>query len=90
MWGRKVSDLGVADFLSKQKWLVEKYEKELKQCFLREPTSQRLFCCKHLQPAPLEMRIMVCWKCGKVWNRDHNAALNIRESCFADSGEEPL
>lgn len=90
LWGQKASDLGVADFLWKQKWLVEKYQKELRQCSRREPTSQRLFCCKHLQPAPFEMRVMVCSKCGVVWNRDHNAALNIEEACFDVSGQESV
>ncbi len=40
LWGRKAGDLGVADFLLKQKWLVEKYGKELKQCSRFEPISQ--------------------------------------------------
>ena len=90
LWGRKVSDLGFADFLSKQIWLAEKYGKELKQSPRFDPTSQRLFCCKHKQPAPLEFRTIVCQKCGRVWPRDQSAALNIEESCFADSGQEPI
>jgi putative transposase len=79
-WGRKVSDLGFAEFLLKTQWIATKLGKELVQINRWEPTSQVCHLCQHRQQMSLNMRIFVCGGCGHVEDRDLNAAHNILEA----------
>ena len=80
LWGRKVGDLGFAEFLLKTRWMATKLGKELVQINRWEPTSQVCHVCQHRQQMPLNMRIFVCGGCGHVEDRDLNAAHNILEA----------
>ena len=79
LWGRKVGDLGFADFLLKAQWMAKKlggiWSRSIagnqdKTCHL----------CGHRQEMRLNMRIFVCDGCGNVECRDVNASHNILEA----------
>ena len=42
------------------------------------PSSQICHCCGHQQPMPLKIRVYQCPECGMVFDRDWNAAINIK------------
>jgi len=80
LWGRKVGDLGFADFLLKTQWMATKLGKELVKIDRWEPTTQICHVCNHRQQMPLNMRTFVCGGCGNVEDRDVNASHNILEA----------
>ena len=65
-WGRKVGDLGCADYRLKQAWLGEKYRRLFVQIPRFGPTTKRLHCGGHIQSVSLSERIVVCQGCGLV------------------------
>lgn len=77
LWGRKVSDLGFAEFLSIVKHVAAKRGKRVIKLDRFEPTSQRCSQCGYRQPMPLRKRTFHCGCCGLVLGRDHNAARNV-------------
>ena len=77
LWGRKVSDLGFADFVSILEHLAAKRGKRVLKTDCFEPTSQVCSECENRQPIPLRQRTFECGSCGLVLDRDHNAARNI-------------
>ena len=81
LWGRKVSDLGFAQFLAILKWVSFKRGKKLIQIDRWDRTTGKCSNpqCKHEQTIDLKERTFCCEKCGLVLDRDHNAAINIRE-----------
>jgi putative transposase len=81
LWGRKVSDLGFADYLLIQKWICQKSARFFGQCPRFEPTSKRMSCCGNIQYVGLEERIVTCGRCETVHDRDQNAAINIGQAC---------
>lgn len=81
LWGRKISDLGFSGYLTKQKWLCEKYCRLFAQMPRFEPSTKRMSCCGHIQDVAIEERIVVCQKCSTVHDRDHNASKSILEFC---------
>jgi putative transposase len=80
LWGRKVGDLGFADFLLKTQWMATKLGKELVKIDRWEPTTQICHVCNHRQQMPLNMRTFACGGCGNVEDRDVNASHNILEA----------
>jgi putative transposase len=80
LWGRKVSDLGFADFLLKAQWMAKKLGRDLVKIDRWEPTTTPCYLCGHRQDMPLNMRTFVCGSCGSVEDRDVNAARNILEA----------
>jgi putative transposase len=80
LWGRKVSDLGFADYLLKQEWLCKKYGALFGQMPRFEPSTKRMSCCGHIQDVTLSECIVVCQKCSTVHDRDQNAAQSILEA----------
>jgi putative transposase len=80
LWGRKVGDLGFADFLRKAEWMAKKLVRDLVKIDPWEPTTKRCHLCGHRQEMPLNIRLFVCDGCGHVEDRDLNAALNIWEA----------
>lgn len=78
LWGRKVSDLGFAEFLSILESLARMRGKRIIKVGRFEPTSQTCSQCGHHQPMPLSERLFECSGCGSIMDRDHNAACNIR------------
>ena len=77
LWGRKVGDLGLADFVSILDHLATKRGKRIVKLDRFEPTSQVCSGCGQRQPMPLRERTYRCGSCGLVLDRDHNAARNI-------------
>jgi putative transposase len=79
MWGRKVSDLGFAQFLEIVRSVAPMRGVQVKFIDRWEPTSQTCSACTHRQTMPLKERTFVCQNpdCNLVIGRDHNAARNI-------------
>jgi putative transposase len=80
LWGRKVGDLGFADFLLKGQWMAAKLGKELVKIDQWEPTTKTCHLCGHVQDMPLNVRLFVCGGCENVECRDVNASCNILEA----------
>ena len=81
LWGRKVSDLGYADYLLKQKWMCGKYGTLFAQMPRFELSTKRMSCCGQVQDVAISERIIVCQKCSTVHDRDQNASISIEEWC---------
>jgi putative transposase len=80
LWGRKVGDLGFADFLLKAQWMAQKLGKDLVKIDRWEPTTKTCHLCGHVQDMSLNMRVFECVACGNVECRDVNATHNILEA----------
>ena len=78
LWGRKVSDLGFADFVKKLVYIAEK--KGVKITFIDKwyPSSKTCSVCGAVNEAlNLRDRTWQCPSCYTVLDRDRNAAVNI-------------
>ena len=78
LWGRKVSDLGFADFVKKLKYLAAK--KGVKIVFINKwyPSSKTCSVCGAInETLNLRDRNWRCDDCGTIHDRDRNAAINI-------------
>ena len=86
LWGRKVSDLGFADFLQKLQWVAQKHGKVVQFIDKWYPSSKTCNACGTVNKTlHLRDRVFNC-KCGWTCDRDYNAALNIHkvgETTFA-------
>jgi len=78
MWGRKISDLGFADFVHKLEWVAFKRGVTVTKIDRWYPSSKTCSNCGCVQDMPLHERIFECAACGQVLDRDHNAAKNIK------------
>ena len=74
LWGRKVGDLGFADFLSKAGWMATKLGRDLVKIDQWTPTTKRCSCCRHIQDVALNVRLFVCERRAHTEDRDVNAA----------------
>src|SRR5688572_392485 len=79
LWGRKVSDLGFSNFIKIMEWVAFKRRKRIIFIDRWERTTGICSQCKHRQKVSLKERIFCCEECGFTLDRDHNAAINIRE-----------
>ena len=90
LWGRKVSDLGFADFVTKLKYLATK--KGVKITFIDKwyPSSKTCSVCSAVnETLNLRDRMWRCNDCGTVHDRDRNAAINIyRVGASTHEGED--
>lgn len=77
LWGRKVSDLGFAQFLNVVSWVAFKQGKIVRQIAAFTPTTQLCSSCGKRHNLTLKDRTLDC-SCGLVIGRDHNAAINIK------------
>ena len=78
LWGRKINDLGFADFLIILKYVAQKTGKAVVQIDQWLPTSKTCSACGTVKEnLELRERIFRC-ECGFVLDRDHNAAINIK------------
>ena len=78
LWGRKVSDLGFADFVAKLKYIAAK--KGVKIVFIDKwyPSSKTCSACGAINESlNLRDRYWQCNDCGTTHDRDRNAAINI-------------
>lgn len=77
LWGRKINDLGFADFLTKLKHIANKKGKTIVQIDKWLPSSKTCSACGTVKDnLELRERTFRC-DCGFVSDRDHNAAMNI-------------
>ena len=78
LWGRKVSDLGFADFVKKLVYIAS--QKGVKITFIDKwyPSTKTCSACGTVNEAlNLRDRIWKCADCGTTHDRDRNAAINI-------------
>lgn len=80
LWGRKISDLGFAQFVKVLDWVAFKRGKHVVKINRWERTTGKCSCCGHTQKLDLSDRIFNCQNCGHTIGRDHNAAINILEA----------
>jgi len=79
LWGRKVSDLGFAQFLEILEWVAFKRGKQVVRVDRWYPSTQKCHRCGYLNSGiTLRDREWVCPNCGTFHKRDHNAAINIK------------
>ena len=77
MWGRKVSDLGFASFLSILEWVAFKRGKTVIKIDRFAPTTKTCSGCGQRHNLTLRDRTLNC-DCGLSIGRDHNAAINVK------------
>jgi putative transposase len=76
MWGRKVSDLGLARFLSILEWVAFKRGKRMIKIDRWYPSTQICHVCKYQNTQlTLRAREWVCPQCKAHHIRDHNSAI---------------
>ena len=79
LWGRKVNDLALGDFLQILEWVAKKKGKQVIYIDPWYPSSKTCSCCGHvLEKLELSERRWRCPSCHQVNDRDENAALNIK------------
>jgi putative transposase len=79
LWGRKVNDLALGDFLQVLEWVAKKKGKQVVYIDPWYPSSKTCSCCGHvLEKLELSQRRWRCPSCHQVNDRDENAALNIK------------
>ena len=76
--GRKVSDLGFAEFMSILEIKADQRGKKVIKIDRFDPSSQTGSLCEHRQSITLSQRRFVCLGCGSVKGREHNVARNIK------------
>ncbi|MDX2077789.1 MAG: transposase [bacterium] len=80
LWGRKISDLGFAQFVKVLDWVAFKRGKRIIKISRWERTTGKCSRCGHTQKLELTDRVFECEGCGSTLGRDHNAAMNILEA----------
>ena len=90
LWGRKVSDLGFADFVLKLKYIASKKGVKIVCINKWYPSSKTCSICGAVNEAlNLRDRNWRCNDCGTVHDRDRNAAINIfRVGASTPAGED--
>jgi putative transposase len=79
LWGRKISDLGHAQFLNILNWQMHKNGCQGTKINRFYPSSKTCSSCSHiLAELPLSVRAWTCPECGAIHDRDINAAINIQ------------
>ncbi|AVH70949.1 RNA-guided endonuclease InsQ/TnpB family protein [Nostoc sp. 'Lobaria pulmonaria (5183) cyanobiont'] len=79
LWGRKVSDLALRDFLDILGWVAKKKGKQVVYIDQWYPSSKTCFCCGHvIDTLDLSVREWRCPSCQSVNGRDDNASKNIQ------------
>ncbi|WP_454345296.1 RNA-guided endonuclease InsQ/TnpB family protein [Streptomyces canus] len=95
---KSVHDAGWSSFLGMLEYKAVRYGRTLVQIGRFTPTSQTCHACGTVDgPKPLDVREWTCSTCGTVHDRDHNAALNIKQAaglavsaCGAPVRPEPV
>ena len=77
IWGQKISDLAHAEFVEKLEYVAMKYGVTVHKIYRFYPSSKTCECGYVNKELKLRDREWVCKNCGKVNNRDLNAAENI-------------
>jgi putative transposase len=78
LWGRKISDLALGEFLQILKWVAFKKGKKIVFIDQWYPSSKTCSNCGHvLESLELSVREWRCLSCNSINGRDENAAKNI-------------
>jgi putative transposase len=78
---KSVHDAGWAQFIGMLAYKAQRYARTLLTIGRFTPTSQTCHACGAVDgPKPLHVREWTCSACGTVHDRDHNAALNIKQA----------
>ncbi|MFE2438396.1 RNA-guided endonuclease InsQ/TnpB family protein [Streptomyces sp. NPDC059409] len=78
---KSVHGAGWSAFVGMLKYKAERYGRSLVTIGRFEPTSQTCSTCGVKDgPKPLNVREWTCTACGAVHDRDHNAALNVKQA----------
>lgn len=79
LWGRKVSDLGFASFVSKLEYLASSSGNEVRHVPWDYASSQTCSECGYRNRGTKDLSVMdwACPMCGRHHDRDENAARNI-------------
>ena len=80
LWGRKINDLALSEFLKILDYVAEKKGKVVSYIDRWYPSSKTCSCCGHvLDKLPLDVRYWVCPNnaCNAKHGRDSNASVNI-------------
>ena len=79
LWGRKISDLAIGEFLSILEWVATKKGKQVVFVARWYPSSKTCSSCNHiLEKLELSVREWRCPSCRIINGRDENAARNIQ------------
>lgn len=76
--GKATMDNGYGMFLNMLAYKLAERGKQLIKIDRWYPSSQICHCCGHRQPMPLKIRTYQCPECGMAFDRDWNAAMNIK------------
>ena len=76
--GKATMDNGYGMFQNMLSYKLTERGKQLIKVDKWYPSSQICHCCGHRQPMPLKIRVYQCPECGIVFDRDWNAAINIK------------
>lgn len=85
-WGRKISDLGWASFVSILEHISAKYGVTVHKIDRFYPSSRLCVCGYKNETLKLNDREWVCPSCGQIHDRDVNAAQNIYRRGIAELG----
>jgi putative transposase len=78
---KSVHDAGWSQFVAMLEYKAERYGRTLVKIGRFEPTSQTCHACGTVDgPKPLSVREWTCAACGTVHDRDHNAAINVKQA----------
>ncbi len=90
LWGRKVSDLGFADFVKKLVYIAKRKGVKVKFIDKWYPSSKTCSTCGVVnETLNLRDREWQCSDCGTIHDRDRNAAINIfRVGASTHEGED--
>ena len=84
LWGRKVSDLAFAEFVSILEWTASKSGTTVVKVDRWLPSSKACHCCGTINTSlTLKQRGWTCDGCGAHLDRDTNAAINIKNAGLA-------
>ncbi len=95
---KSIHDAGWSKFVNMLTYKAARYGRTFVRIGRFEPTSQVCSTCgANSGPKPLDVREWTCTDCGSVHDRDHNAAINVRQvaglavtACGAQVGPEPV
>ncbi len=91
LWGRKVSDLALGEFLQILEWVAKKKDRQVIYIDPWYPSSKTCSCCGHvLESLDLSVRRWRCPSCQSENDRDENAALNIKRVGSSTLGVEDV
>jgi putative transposase len=79
LWGRKIGDLALGEFLEILDWVAKKKGKTVVYIDPWYPSTKTCSCCGHvLESLDLSVRRWRCPSCQSVNDRDENASINIK------------